>query len=429
MSDSENYNQACRAILQGLDESDLFDRVASGCLRGIKEGKQYAEIAKILQVSEGTVKARASNLWGALGRYFNQKVSRYNVHALLDGYLRGDYDEIIANHTMDMANWPLETVLQPQKFVGRQQELIEVGKLVHHSGVNLLLGVAGVGKSALIAQYIHLHKYPLRAVIWQTIETGCRLKDIANAMGVSADDSSDQAHISVIVEALQQNKYLLVLDQSENLVKQEAHERLSISPYSKEYSGYEGLIKAIMKRSIKSSIIITSRVPFRDLERARANGIPIGILHLGGVTAQDVKLLMNLNRIDTSEYQKLCDVYEGNPGCLRDALLQVNDLYGGNVDEFLRATLYLSRNFRNLYQPQLDELTKEEIGVLKLLQRPLKFIELEEAIRQVKINISRGNLVQILEMLQMSQLVEAEIEEQNQEKRFVANGIAIQCIR
>jgi hypothetical protein len=429
MSSLENYNHACRAILTGLGKPEIFDETTVGCFKGVTEGRQYAEIAKTLKVSEGTIKARSSQLWAALSEYFQQKVSRYNVHELLDGYLRGDYETAVANPHIDADSWPLEVVLQPQKFVGRQQELEEFEKLVNHNGIGLLIGAAGIGKSALVAQYIHSKQYRANTVIWQGIEPGCSLKNISNAMGLTVEESTDYAHINAIVEALQRKQYVLVLDQAEALIKQEAHERLSLSAYAKEYSSYEGLIKAITKRNIKSHVIIISRVPFRDLERARSNGVAINILQIGGLTPKDVKVFMNLHRIESSQYQKLCDLYEGNPGCLKDALSQIVDLYGGNVEEFLRATLYLSRNFRNLYQPQLDELSDAEISVLKLLQTPLKFIELEEAVRKAEINISRGNLIQILEMLQMSQLVEAEVEQEKREKRFVANGIAIQCIK
>lgn len=429
MTAFDNYVEACRTILQGLGKLEILDKHTIGCLKGVAERKQYAEIAKSLGVSEGTVKARSSQLWATLSEYFKQKVSRYNVYELLDGYLKGDYITNLANPGVDIESWPLEVVLQPQKFVGREEDLEEVGKLFNHNGIGLVIGVAGVGKSALVAQYIHLKKYQPNTVIWQAIEAGSSVRHISSAMGLTVEESSDQAHVFAIVEALQKNQYLLILDQSEGLLKQEIHERLSLSAYSPEYSSYEGLIKAITKRNIKSHVIVISRIPFRDLERAHTNGSAIKILNIGGLKYPDVKTLMNLHRVEASEHEKLCDLYEGNAGCLKDALSQIIDLYGGNVEEFLRATLYLSRNFRDLYRPQLDELTPVELQLLKLLQTPQKFIELEEAVRKAKINISRGNLIQTIEMLQMSQLVGFQVDPERREKRFFANGIAIQCVK
>jgi Sigma-70, region 4 len=420
------YEQACEAILTTLGRLDAFGSRARECLKGVLEGLSYSEIATQLEVSEGTVKARCSALWLALESYFNQDVSRFKVQELLDKYLNGDYVSV-ATPIGSTEDWPLEIVVHPVKFVGRTSELAEVERLAHHNGISAVIGAAGVGKTALLAQHIYLQKYDANKVIWQTIEPGCRVVDIANAMGLRVEERSDAAYAAAIVEALQTNEYLLVLDQAEVLVQKE-NSALSLSAYARDYSGYEALIKMLTKRSIRSHVILLSRVMFQDLERARSAGLPVNICHLGGIGPKDAKTVMELHRVSTDNYIELHRLYEGNPGCLRDALHQIINLYGGNIGEFLRATLYLSPGIKHQYKSALEGLSEVEISVLRTLETPLKFIELEERVRQAEINISRGKLIELLEMLERNQLVEAEVDEEKREKRFSANGIAIQCL-
>jgi DNA-binding Lrp family transcriptional regulator len=420
------YVEACATILKGLGLPKAFDEKNRQIFELILDGKEYSEIAEILDISLPTVKDRCRRrLWENLSLYFGTKVSRSNIVGLLDGYLNG---VPISSSSASNTAWPLEIVANPPKFVGRNRELVELDRLARSPGIGVLLGQPEIGKTALVAQYIHTQKR-LSTVIWQTIESGCSVRSISEAMGLTVEGEDDAEYVNAIVDCLQKKQYLLVLDQAETLLASAEGKglSLSLSAFSPEYKAYDTLIKLLTRRSIQSSIFLLSRLEFRDLTRARNNGFPVNILQIRGLGNEDVKQLMHLYQVEVQDYERLCELYQGHPGLLRDALNQISTLYDGNVEDFLKATVYLSTSIRETYEGILGHLNSEQIAILALLKSSLSFHELVEAANQAGINVGKGKMAEILEMLEKIQLVDV-VSDGGTLKKFSANGVALKYL-
>lgn len=130
-------------------------------------------------------------------------------------------------------SFSLAHIPRTDNFVGRQEELKNIHKLLQSNGSRrtvVLHGLGGIGKTQLAAQYAKIHKGDYSAIFWLDIRDENSVKNgfirIAKRIlreqpgaGMIADDSNPYLLINAVKEWLDQPKntqWLIVFDNYDN---------------------------------------------------------------------------------------------------------------------------------------------------------------------------------------------------------------------
>jgi hypothetical protein len=333
-------------------------------LRLALEGHSYEEIAEKLDLALTTVRPAIQKWWTALADILQQPVKRNTCEKQLRAHWEASTGLVSDAAAFDRV---LETIPQLNEFFGRERELEALLNGLEESGLVVLCGEPGIGKTGLVAELMVEKKAEGVEVVWQTIaDTGAF--DFPNLwrsiMGSEEMPEADEAKIDALVQALKVKETIVVLDQAELLLKVTSS-IMDLSPYRPEVSIYQALIKRIAYWDLKSRLILVTQQPFDDVRRYAQSGRNVHIQMLKGLTAEEAQELFAHHGLGDADMSEVYDAYEGHPRFLVKALAIIRDIYGGDIAAFVENTLYMSRPDRASYEGELARLSSGEIAVLR----------------------------------------------------------------
>jgi hypothetical protein len=332
-------------------------------------------------------------------------VTRFNVGERLCDYAAAQQPKSIGSARTANINPPLEMVPMPPQFVGRAAEQVELLDLLRQSGITVLLGQPGIGKTALAAKALP-QIFSGARIVWQTIDAQSTIAKIVEALGIDPTAMDESQWVNAIVERLRGENFVLVLDQAEELLDS-GKSALEIARYRPPHDVYGQLLKQLAGHALQSSVLILTQEPFRDLERYQRKGLPVHRLQLAGLLTEDVRALVRSYDLPDKGYKRLASLYQGHPGCLMAALPQVADLYDGDIEEFLKATMFVETDLKVAYEVSFDRLLPIEQSILNTLASgSLTFLEIVKKFDQSAVKIARSDLIEALNRLEQMNMVE-----------------------
>jgi hypothetical protein len=401
-----NYREVLAEIATRQQDSTMPEAYFD-ILELVLEGKKYSEIAEELNLTESTIKTYAQSLWTVLADVLGTKVTRFNVGGLLLAYAEAQRPATTgARKTTIPGNAPpLEMVPMPPQFIGRVPEQAELLDLLRQPGITVLLGQPGIGKTALAAKTLP-QVFSGAQIIWQTIDAQSSIAKIVEALGIDPAAMTENQWVDAVVEQLRSGKFALVLDQAEELLDA-GKSAFEVSLYRSVHRVYGQLLKQLAGHVLQSSVLILTQQPFPDLERYQRKGLPVHSLQLTGLVTEDVRALVHSYDLGDKGYKRLASLYQGHPGCLMAALPQVADLYNGDIDEFLKATMFVETDTKIAYEVSFDRLSAIEQSVLNTLASgTLTFLEIVKKFDKLEVKIARSDLIEALNRLEQMNMIE-----------------------
>ena len=300
-------------------------------------------------------------------------------------------------------------------FYGRWEELTVLQQLITQERCRLvsILGIAGIGKTTLAAQFAHIVHDQFRAVVWRSLydkpSVDELLADLVYCLSrhpsaAAPNNLEEQLSkpISTLLTYLQHHRCLLILDgvqtilSSGNLAGQ----------YQLGYEGYGDLFRRIGEESHQSCLMLTSSETPKDVARLESPTQPVRSLSLTSLGAAAKGILTEKGLLDPDSWDELIHLYRGNPLALKIVASTIQDLFGGRVGEFLKQdTLFLGDFNYFLYQQfkRLSELEKSVIHQLATLGPSVSLVQLRQK-RQP--HQSWSEVLEVLESLGRRSLIE-----------------------
>jgi WD40 repeat protein/transcriptional regulator with XRE-family HTH domain len=298
-------------------------------------------------------------------------------------------------------------------FYGREDELTLLSDwlLEQHCRVVSVLGMGGIGKSALAVMLMHRVADQFDAVIWRSLRDAppCEplldelLRTLAGEPLAIVLDSLER-RLTLLFEHLRTRRILLVLDNLES-VMEEAESSGRMLP---TYEGYGRLLRRAAETKHRSCILLTSREKPLAVAPLEGGQTPVRSLHLGQLDAEACGLLLQENEVmgDALERERLIERYGGNPLALKIVAPTIADLFGGEVAAFLEQGELIFGSVRYLLQEQFARLSAMEESVmlwLATLREPVTVPQLATAL----VNPLLGaQVVEALDTLRGRSLVE-----------------------
>jgi WD40 repeat protein len=288
-------------------------------------------------------------------------------------------------------------------FYGREQEMAQLSHwiLQEHCRLVILLGMGGIGKSALAVHAMDQFAQQFEVVIFRSLRDApsCEelLEDCLQALApqfLSTGPASLERRINLLLECLRATRTLLVLDNLESLLEErEVQGRLRPG-----LEGYGRLLRQVAETAHQSCLLLTSREMLADLRPLVGKHAPVRSLQLIGLDAPACERLFTEKDLIGSwhDQTRLVEAYVGNPLALKIVAETISDLFGGDIAQFLAEGATIFGTIADLLNEQLTRLSSLEQTVLYWLaigREPMTFDELLTAL------VSSPPPVQVLEAL------------------------------
>ena len=318
--------------------------------------------------------------------------------------------------SMHPASGPLldwEDALAVPMFYGREQEMAQVSQWVleQHCQVVSLLGMGGIGKSALAVELMHHLAHHFDAVIFRSLrDAPCCEALLDDCLQVLAPQSlriepgSLQQRIRLLLEQLRTSRILLVLDNLESLLK-EGDVQGQLRP---GFEGYESLLRHLGQSAHHSCVLLTSREKPAQLRPLEGKHAPVRSLRLSGLDATACEHLLADNEVVGSLQQqiRLVEAYAGNPLALKIVIETITDLFGGDIGQFLTGESIIFGSIADLLKEQFARLSSLEQTVLYWLAIVREPITLDQLLAVLVVPVPHMQILEALDGLRRRSLIE-----------------------
>ncbi len=131
-------------------------------LREVLNNNQYRRIARLTNATEDFIKKKASLLWQLLSQVFGEKVTKFNVKAVLERSL-SSVSLARYNTRKDWADAP-----DVSYFLGRETDLNTLKQCVIQDRCRLvaIVGLPGKGKTNICAKLAEEIRGEFEGIIW-----------------------------------------------------------------------------------------------------------------------------------------------------------------------------------------------------------------------------------------------------------------------
>ncbi|MCY7272704.1 MAG: hypothetical protein LH702_02885 [Phormidesmis sp. CAN_BIN44] len=296
-------------------------------------------------------------------------------------------------------------------FYGRDAELANLQQWILDDECRLvmLLGMGGIGKTALSVRLAEQLQDEFEFVIWRSLRNAPPVQDLlADLLSVLSQQREVDlpegmgGRITRLIESLRTWRCLLVFDNAESILC--ADDRAG--SYREGYEGYGQLFQCVGETRHRSCLVLTSREKPRGL--GATEGQSIRSLRLTGLGQAEAQAILQEKGVAAlvTESRSLIDHYAGNPLALKIVATTIQDLFEGDVAQFLEQGTGVFGDISDLLEQQWQRLSALEQQVMVWLAINREGVLLPELREDIIPLAASRSLMEALESLQQRSLIE-----------------------
>ncbi|MBE8969359.1 NACHT domain-containing protein [Nostocales cyanobacterium LEGE 12452] len=407
------------ALVEQLLERGRLTKVQEIVFRQSWAGQTYLDMAVESDYDCGYIKDIGSELWRSLSQALGEKVTKNNLQGILKRTVQRQND-INASSTFqpftNCTSWG--EAIDVSQFYGRTTELETLSQWIvrdacgskQRARVVTLLGMGGIGKTALSVKLAEQLQGEFEYVIWRSLRHAPffynKVTDyikILSHQQVNTLPASPHEQITCLIEYLRKSRCLLILDNFDTLLQQ------GTGCYREGYESYGELLWRLAETQHQSCVLLTSREKPTEIAALEGDALPVRTLALSGLEVAAGQTILTLKGLSGSEEEtrQLVECYRGNPLALKIAATSIQDLYEGNIANFFSEGTTVFKGIGNLLEQQFKRLSTLEQQVMYWLainREKLSSTELQTAFTPT---LPKPKLMSVLESLRWCSLIES----------------------
>lgn len=355
---------------------------------------------------------RYVNQWLALEPW-REEAHRYKMHFLAwDGQQQVALAPYEACHQSEnQRDW--DDMPSPVTFYGRQAELATLKQWLGAEQCRLvaILGMGGMGKTALAVQVVHQMADHFDVVIWRSLLNAPPLTEIlppwlhtlSNQQLAKLPTAFD-AQLALLFDYLRQRRCLLILDNCESILQGSA----PAGQCRPGYEAYGQLFKRIGETQHQSCLLMTGRELLREVAHLERTTPFVRSLPLSGLAQEDCRTILRQQGIvgSPTNINLLVQRYSGHPLALMLIADTIMALFDGQVEAFLAEGTPIFDDIRYVLDQHFARLSPLEVELLIWLaveREPVTVQQLSENLLQP---VSKSTLLDVLTSLRRRSLLE-----------------------
>src|SRR5258708_3280562 len=259
-------------------------------------------------------------------------------------------------------------------FYGREAERLQLEQWVieERCPVVSVLGMGGIGKSALAVTLMYQVAKTFQAVVFRSVRDAPPCQDLlADCLQVLSPQplptlpTSVDRRIDLLLECFQTQHCLLVLDNLETLLQEHDPE----GRFRAGYEDYAALLRRVAETPHQSCLLVTSRETPAELGQLESNRASVRVLRLAGLELGACEQLLEERDVvgTTQDRLRLVQLYAGNPLALNIVAEAISELFGGEISSFLEQDTVIFSTIRDLLAEQFTRLSALEQALLTWL--------------------------------------------------------------
>ncbi len=411
MTTEEALNIADQAIsaLTGKFLTDL----QSELLKASWKNQTYEDFAEAHGYCLDYVKKDVgSQLWRLLSEGLGEKVTKKNFRQALE---RHKELQILLNSQEKAKRRDRSDAPDTSVFCGNTEELALLKDWVLQDRCKLIaiLGIPGIGKTALAGQLMEEVQDEFDYVIWRSLRAcppdlslrhTVLLKNLSGELVYFLSEKQNSGtKIEDLLQCLRSSRCLVILDRLETILESG---KLT-GEYCQGYEEYGELLRLIGETAHQSCFIITSREkPFEVSEFEGKKSFVRSLQFKGSL--QTAQALIQQQGLSGSEEEKqlLCWNYGCNPKALKIASTSINDLFDGEIGDFLEQDTIVLNGIRRLLDSQFARLSSLEQIIMYWLAINRSWTSISDLVKDITPVVHKTNILKAIESLRRRSLVE-----------------------
>ncbi|MCC3452334.1 NB-ARC domain-containing protein [Microcoleus sp. PH2017_08_TRC_O_A] len=429
-----------------------LDYVQDAILRGTLEDATYTQIAQELYSSPSHVRNVGSNLWKTLSKGLKKNITKNNFRAVLEKANFYNYqlaivenvtaENITVNHNVNICSEKVRSPKTPQNpeptakhpridlgdapeistFFDRKSELTTLENwILSRTRLITILGLSGIGKTALTLQLIPQIQHEFDCIIWRSLHNAPPLQTLQTDIIQSCRGGAPVPALSVPEEGattgglpqkerattgglplqyLRSHRCLIILDDVQTIF---SSQQLA-GNYQPGYENYGTFFKQIVESCHNSCLILISWEKPREIAALENQQKNCQTLQLNGLGEATREIFIEKGLLQSEKWSELIDLYQGNPLWLNTVAATIQDLFNGNISDFLSYDSLVLGDLEYLLHQHFQRLSDTEKQVMSWLANQNKPVEISK--KPALLELSPSEFLKAVESLRRRLLIE-----------------------
>ncbi|MCC3566647.1 MULTISPECIES: NB-ARC domain-containing protein [unclassified Microcoleus] len=429
-----------------------LDYVQDAILRGTLEDATYTQIAQELYSSPSHVRNVGSDLWKTLSKGLKKNITKNNLRAVLEKGIVYNYkssivenitgENITVNKNLNVCPEKVRSPKTPQNpeptakqpridlgdapeistFFDRKSELTTLENwILSRTRLITILGLSGIGKTALTLQLIPQIQHEFDCIIWRSLHNAPPLQTLQTDIIQSCRGGAPVPALSVPEEGattgglpqkerattgglplqyLRSHRCLIILDDVQTIF---SSQQLA-GNYQPGYENYGTFFKQIVESCHNSCLILISWEKPREIAALENQQKNCQTLQLNGLGEATREIFIEKGLLQSEKWSELIDLYQGNPLWLNTVAAAIQDLFSGKVSEFLSYDSLVLGDLEYLLNKHFQRLSDSEKQVMSWLANQNKPVEISK--KPALLELSPSEFLKAVESLRRRLLIE-----------------------